>query len=302
MPRAMQTYVSLYGSWVQHLRTADGKRHSAARRTAGLLLADVTVIAAIVVSVGAATPEVTTVLAKRMGMSEAAARLTLLAGACITALPFVYGAFRLARKLGANLAAHAMPARGEGVDLAAAPRRALVVCLQLAILALVGIPFLAAIQPFVPMGPTAIGLGVVLALLAIPFWRSATNLEAHVRAGSQVITELLAAEARSPDHGAHALKEARHLIPGLGEPELVELAAESPAVGKTLKALNMRGLTGATVIALQSAGGAPAVPTGDETLAAGDILVVAGSTDAVRAARTMLGAPALGNGHGQGTG
>jgi CPA2 family monovalent cation:H+ antiporter-2 len=293
MPRALQTYASLYGSWVQNLRasTKDGRRQSAARRTAGLLLADVTVIAAIIVSVAGATPEVTSVLARRMSMSDPAARLTLLVGAIIAVIPFLYGAFRLARKLGANLAAHAMPARDEGVDLAAAPRRALVVGLQLAILALVGIPFLAAIQPFVPLGPTAIVLGVGLALLAIPFWRSATNLEAHVRAGSQVITELLAAEARSADHGAHALKEAHHLIPGLGEPELVQLAPESPAVGRTLKALNLRGLTGATVIALQPADGVPVVPTGDEKLVVGDILVVAGSTDAVRAARAMLSTP-----------
>jgi CPA2 family monovalent cation:H+ antiporter-2 len=293
MPRAMQTYATLYGSWVQHLRASnkDGRRASVVRRTAGLLLADMTVIGAIVVSVAGAMPEVTGVLARRMGMSVVPARLTLLVGAIIAVLPFLYGAIRLARKLGAALAAQAIPARGDGVDLAAAPRRALVVGLQLAILALVGIPFLAAIQPFVPLAPTAIVLGLALALLAIPFWRSATNLEAHVRAGSQVITELLAAEARSADHGAQALEGARHLIPGLGEPVIVELRAPSGAIGQTLKTLNLRGLTGASVVALRPAGGTAVVPTGDETLAAGDVLVLAGATEAVTSARAMLEPP-----------
>jgi CPA2 family monovalent cation:H+ antiporter-2 len=109
-----------------------------------------------------------------------------------------------------------------------------------------------------------------------------------VRAGAQVITELLAAEARSADHGAHALHDARHLIPGLGEPEIVELRTDSPAVGQTLKTLNLRGLTGATVVALQRLGGETSIPTGDEALAVGDVIVLAGSTEAVRAARAMV--------------
>jgi CPA2 family monovalent cation:H+ antiporter-2 len=297
MPPALQTYASLYGSWVQNLRasTKEGRKRSRVRRTVGFLLADVSIIAFIIISIASATPEVTALLKTRLGMSAQAARLAMLAGGIVAVLPFVYGAVRLARALGAALAAEAIPMR-EGVDLAAAPRRGLVVGLQLAILALVGIPFLAAIQPFVPLGPTAIVLGVGLALLAIPFWRTATNLEAHVRAGSQVITELLAAEARSADHGAHALQEARHLIPGLGEPQIVELQDGAPAIGQTLKSLNLRGLTGATVVALQPAGGAPAMPTGDEALAKGDIIVLAGSDDAIRAARVALTGGAS-NGH-----
>ena len=34
-----------------------------------------------------------------------------------------------------------------------------------------------------------------VALLVIPLWRSATNLEGHVRAGAQVILEALAAQS-----------------------------------------------------------------------------------------------------------
>jgi Trk K+ transport system NAD-binding subunit len=41
-------------------------------------------------------------------------------------------------------------------------------------------------------------------------------------------------------------------------------------------------------------GGTAAMPTGDETLAVGDVVVLAGSTEAVREARAMLGAEPLG--------
>jgi CPA2 family monovalent cation:H+ antiporter-2 len=290
LPHALQTYASLYGSWVQNLRMPSTERRETSHhgRLAGLLLVDVSVMAAIIIAAAAALPGLTRAIETHLGLGERVSRGTVFAGAAALALPFMFGALRMARALGAALAAEAFPPDGTTVDLAAAPRRGLVVGLQLTILALVGIPLLAVIQPFVPLVPTSIVLGLGIALLSIPFWRTATNLDAHVRAGAQVIKELLAAEARSADHGAEALHEARHLIPGLGEPMIVELAATAPAVGHTLKGLNLRGLTGASVVALQRASGATSVPTGDEALAAGDVVVLAGSTEAVRAARAML--------------
>jgi hypothetical protein len=41
------------------------------------------------------------------------------------------------------------------------------------------------------------------------------------------------------------LARMRELLPGLGEPVAVRLAADSPAVGRSLAALRLRGLTGA---------------------------------------------------------
>src|SRR5262249_56533909 len=101
----------------------DRRSLSRVRRTAGLLLADVSVIALIVINVAGATPEVTDVLAQRLGMSVRVARLTLLAGAVIAVLPFLYGAVRLARALGPALAAPALPAPGRGRHPAPGPRR-----------------------------------------------------------------------------------------------------------------------------------------------------------------------------------
>ena len=90
-----------------------------------------------------------------------------------------------------TLAEAALPAAGEGkVDLAAAPRRALVVTLQLAVVLLVGLPLLALTQPFLP-GRRRPLLALLLVVLGIAFWRSAANLQGHVRAGAQVIVEAL---------------------------------------------------------------------------------------------------------------
>jgi CPA2 family monovalent cation:H+ antiporter-2 len=291
LPHALQTYASLYGSWVQRLGAAPGAergRGRRVRRLAGLLALDAAIVAAIVISAARGGAAASQVLQARFHLGARAARALMLACPAVLALPFVTGAVRVARSLGATLAAEALPAQGTGVDLAAAPRRGLVVGLQLTSLVIVGVPFLAVIQPFVPLAPTALALAVFIALLAWPFWRTAANVDAHARAGAQVIKEVLAAEARSPDHGAEALHEARHLIPGLGDPVIVELAAGSAGVGRTLKGLDLRGLTGATVIALRRPTGETLVPTGDEPLATGDVLVLAGSSDAVHAARAWL--------------
>ena len=52
-----------------------------------------------------------------------------------------------------------------------------------------GIPLVAVTQPFLHSVPGAALLLVAVGLLAIPFWRSATELHGHVKAGAQVLLE-----------------------------------------------------------------------------------------------------------------
>jgi monovalent cation:H+ antiporter-2, CPA2 family len=68
------------------------------------------------------------------------------------------------------------------------------------------------------------------------------------------------------------------------------LAESSAAVGRTLRELDVRGRTGAMVLSITRATGQPVegVPRGGERLAAGDILVLAGTAEAVNAARAAL--------------
>jgi monovalent cation:H+ antiporter-2, CPA2 family len=199
-------------------------------------------------------------------------------------LPFALGAVRTARALGTALAVEALPS-SQGLDMAAAPRRALLVTLQLAILLLAGIPLVAITQPFVPSSSGVVVLGLGVLALALPFWRSAANLEGHVRAGAQVIVEALATQSeRMPT--AQAM-DVNTLLPGLGVTATMDLDPASRYVGKTLKQIDLRGLTGASVIAIERAG-AMVHPTGDEALLANDTLVLIGTRDAVAAAQELL--------------
>ena len=59
-------------------------------------------------------------------------------------------------------------------------------------------------------------------------------------------------------------------------------------MGRTLANLNLRGATGATVLAIARGGEEVLVPTGHEELRAQDVLALAGTHEAVDAARDLL--------------
>ena len=60
-------------------------------------------------------------------------------------------------------------------------------------------------------------------------------------------------------------------------------------MGKTLAEIRLRGLTGATVLAIRRGEHSVLVPSGEERLLEGDVLAIAGSKDAVNAAKQVLG-------------
>jgi CPA2 family monovalent cation:H+ antiporter-2 len=251
----------------------------------------VALLAAIVIAASLARPRLLRMATEVAPFDPRIARLLLVGATVVLIVPFILGAIRIARALGLALAAEALPGPAGGareLDLAAAPRRALLVTLQIAILLVVGVPVVALTQPFMPGIPAMAILLMGVALLIIPLWRSATNLEGHVRAGAQVILEALAAQSAAPTASA---PQPASLLPGLGNATNVPLGPESPAVGRTLKQIDLRGLTGATVIAIDRDGADVIYPTGDEELRAGDALVVTGTAEAVQAAQALLAAP-----------
>jgi len=293
LPKPLQTFAALYGSWVENLRAARPRQTAGARirRMVRLLLLDATLLAIIVIGTSLYLGRLTAAIESRVGLEEAMARPLVIGLAAALAAPFCVGVVRLARGLGMLLAEAALPPKAQGkLDLAAAPRRALVVTLQLTIFLLVGAPLVALTQPFLPGFLGAAVLLLLLVVLGVGFWRSTTNLQGHVRAGSQVIIEALAAQSHVRSAGTHSdnLEKLHPVLPGLGEPTSIQLEGTSPAVGRTLAELNLRGMTGATVLAIRRGEAGVVIPTAREQLQAGDVLALAGTHDAIDAARAVL--------------
>ena len=301
MPHALQTFVALYGSWMEEFRSKPREvtRAATIRRLSRLLVLDAALLGAIANAASAGLVPNTHFLEAKLGLASGLARLAVFGGAGVLALPLLRGIARLARELGLSIALAALPATQEGsLDLAATPRRALVVTLQIASVLLIGLPLLALTQPFLG-GFYAPALFALLLLgLAVAFWRGATELQGHVRAGAEAILEALVEQARKgssnpnasqePELPRDSLREVHRLLPGLGEPTPVRLEAGSQAVGKSLAELNLRGATGATVLAISRGADGLLVPAASDVLRSGDVLALAGTHDAVDAARRLL--------------
>src|SRR3989441_891309 len=198
-PRPLQTFAALYGSWLEELRS----RRPAAPATAGLrrllrlLVLDAALIATLIVTTATSIHRIAAFARDQLGMSEVVARWLVVAAAIALSAPVCIGVVRVSRKLGVTLARLPLPAEpAKRGDFPAAPPRMLVVTLQLAGVLLVGTPLLALSQPFIPVLPGVILFVLVLAMLWLGFWRSATNLQGHVRAGAQVVLDALTAQTR----------------------------------------------------------------------------------------------------------
>jgi monovalent cation:H+ antiporter-2, CPA2 family len=316
LPPRLQTIVSLYGSWVEQLGSPSTRRTLARRiRTvARALLVDAAAVAGIAIGASVGAPAATRWIAEALGGGPGRAWWTFFAGAALLAAPFLVGLVRNGRRLGLALASAALPEVAAGrPDLAAAPRRALLALVQLGTTVLVLLPVLAITQPFLPGVPGALLLASVVLGLGVGFWRSAAELQGHVRAGAQVIVEALAkqgapgGQAPGPEAEGEALDRIRAMLPGIGEPTALRLGADSPAAGRSLSELRIRGRTGATVLVISRPGASVMVPSGSEVLQPGDVVVLVGARGAVESARELLGAqasqlPAPGAAEGPGAG
>jgi monovalent cation:H+ antiporter-2, CPA2 family len=299
LPPRLQTVVSLYGSWLEQLRSSPARATVGARlrRIVRVLLVDSAALTAIVIGASVATEPAEEWVAGVLGISARLARPVPWLAAAAVSVPFCVGLVRNARALAVAVAAAALPEDAAGrPDLAAAPRRAFVATVQLGATVLALLPVAALTQPFLPGAPAAAVIALAVVVLGGAFWRSAASLQGHVRAGAQVIVEALAKQAARGHGGSQgdALDGFRAMFPGLGEPVAARLRPASPAAGRSLSDLGVRGRTGASVLAISRADGSVLVPTAGERLRDGDVLALSGTHDAIASALELLGADTLG--------
>ncbi len=298
LPRPLQTFVSLYGSWLELLRQPRAvSAWSLVRRGLALLLLYAVALAAIIIAsaVNLATQEV--FLTRRFGFGPAGASALIILGTALLTLPFAVGMVRAGRQIAEKLAARALPPPVRGVDQGRAPRRTLVLALQVGALLAVGLLIVATTQPFLPRLSAPALIALVMLSLGIAFWRAAKDLQGHVRATAEVAAHMLTAEHRRMAPTDVALAQVEQLLPGIGSLSAFTVEKGGPADKRTLAALNLRGLTGATVVAVNRGDRPLIYPSGAVQLEAGDVLALSGTREAVLAATARLTGPALTGGH-----
>ncbi len=290
LPRRLQTFVALYGSWIDRLRTSRQESSSIVRRLVRALVLDVGAIAALLIALSLTFHWFVAAL-HTLGLSHAAARLVVVGVGGALVLPFCVSVLRTTQRYARRLGMLAVPrdaAAGE-LDLGRQPRVVLEAAVRMLGISIAGLALIAITQPFLPGYTAAIVLLVAIGVLAVLFWRVTAGLHGHVRAAAEVVIEALAAQT-----GAHAepasdpLAKARDLFPGIGTPVRFELAPTHHAVGRSLADLELRATTGATVLAIVRDRVGIAVPDAHDPLRAGDVLAIAGTHEAVATAIALL--------------
>jgi CPA2 family monovalent cation:H+ antiporter-2 len=202
LPEPIQTVAALYASWIERVRSTPrpATERSRSNRIIRIILLDATLITALVIAVDVEIDRFSVLVSGMTRMSPEQVRFMVVLVTGLITVPLIFGLITSARALGTNLArrAFADPQQGK-VDLADAPRRALVILIQIAVILAVGIPVVAITQPFLPLHQGAFVLALLTLVLLIALWRNAANLQGHARAGAQIIASALAHQMASTD-------------------------------------------------------------------------------------------------------
>jgi CPA2 family monovalent cation:H+ antiporter-2 len=297
LPGPLQTYIALYGSWFEQVRSSPPKTGGRyrAQRLVRVLAIDVVLLAILFIGLSVEFPRLVRWLDEWAGLSVAPARVVVLIAAAVLAAPLVIALVRTTHLLGLAIAVRALPTpESRRVDMARAPRRALEVTLQFGLLFAVVALLTTVTQPFAPRIP---GIAVIFAaglVMLLAVWRSAKNLQGHAVAAGEVIAAALARRMiDGTSMSVDAAMDRMHaMLPGIGEPVAMTILSGSAAEGRTLAELDMRGMTGATVLALLRGDEQVVSPRGDLRLQVGDVIAVAGTHDAVDDVRAMVAPPA----------
>ena len=294
LPHRLQTFAALYGTWLARLRTASPAEPPRRRRLVRRLVLDSALLAVIILGAFTERGRFAPLVHGWVDLAPERGEQLVLLGALALTLPVVITMFLTARHLAGDLALQALPQPARGVDAARAPRRALTATVHLGLTTLaLAVPLLL-LQPMLPRYSTPVIVAAFLLLLVGAVWTAARDLEGHARAGAEVIATALAQELgrNTVEHDlTRTMERMVVMLPGLGEPVLMTVAPGSRCDGRTLGEVDLRGVTGATVLALTTdAEGARRsfVPTATDRLEAGDILAVAGAPDALAHAREMI--------------
>ncbi|NOT09516.1 MAG: potassium transporter [Gemmatimonadales bacterium] len=287
LPHPVQTVATLYASWVDLLSVPKklSAQAAARKRLVRLMILDAAFVAALIIGTSIAYRRLPAWLG-REAAEVAAWRLVLLGAGAVLATPFALGLVQTMRGLAVALAESVLPRPPKGVDQGLAPRRTLTVTLQIVFVVAVGVPLTLITLPFVP--PFGV-LGVIAAYLLIlgfGFWRTATDLDKHTRAGAELVVHVLAKQGHSGD--TETFEVVRGMLPGLGTIVPLEVMEGSEAAGATLGELNLRGRTGATVVAISRNGERVPLPDASTRTEVGDLVALTGSAQAIGLAAALL--------------
>ncbi len=290
LPQRIKTFATVYASWVESLQqetpSPPGRAGTGIARLMRVILLESVLLVMFTIGSAVGMAPIRQWVTDTTGLPRIPVAVVALSLVAFFIFPIVLSIVGSARRLGSALALAAFPVGKGGLDYGHEPRRALRLTAEIGIVLLVGTPIVVVTLPFIPsyIGPLAL-IALVL-LFGVAFWRSVGSLEGHYLATGGLITEALFRQRVGNE--PTAIERVRDLMPGIGALTPITLVDDSPAVGKTLAELDLRGLTGATIVALCRGEERIQFPSGGHQLHAGDLIALTGSESAIAAATKLL--------------
>ncbi len=286
MPERLQHLLGLYEAWLERFRATSGEATARPMRRALRVVAfDAVALVAIVAATLSFGGEASAALERACAIPRAVAAPLPALAALAVSLPFALALFRNARRLIDGIVAAAFPADPDATPGARAAANTLRIVVRLVVLLAVGLPSSAIIRPLAGGAWASLVLALLVIGSAFLVWRSAGAIENEYRSGAERIAVVLARQTARDEPSRVSLPT---ILPGLDGASSVPIGPDAYAIGKTLAQLNLRAKTGAMVVAIRRDDANVLLPTGHELLAAGDVLAIVGSEEAIASARALV--------------
>lgn len=282
LPRPLKVLESLYDSWFERIRQAatPGKGSRSIGWPIATIVSSAILLGAILIINERDPFDVTTMVANMERLSYFTAGLFVDAFALLLCALPAAGLYFGSRRLATALASRAFPTLSGDEVTAEEP---MIELLHVTILLVAAVPLLAIVQPF--MAPVE-GIGVIvisIVLMTIIVFRNARKIQDQMPNAARMIAAALAGSRTSSSAECGAYE-----VPGIGRLTPVSVGPSSSGVGRKLSEIDLHTRSGAVVVAIGRDGNEVIVPTGEEILRPGDVLELAGSSDAVATAIRLL--------------
>ncbi len=284
LPQKLQDVSSLYEQWFEAFRARKKPERSAIARSAWIAALDGVAATGLVVAAATFRSPLVAIVHDRFGLEPPWDAVVLWSATVVLALLPAVAFIHAARSLGVHTAERVFGPSSADPN-PRRPRRLLEVAVQLLVVLVVGIPCAVVALPFAG-GWLVLAIGVLaLGTLGL-LWRTAGQVAPQVQFSAERLVDLLSRQTAAQSGGATASKSDGIL--GLDMAHGVALDEHAHAVGRTLAELDLRAVTGATVVAIRNADDEHRLPTGQEPLAVGDVLALAGTAASIARARALL--------------
>ena len=271
LPRRLRLLLGMYEEWFERLKTQPANERPPIRRALRAIVVDGVGLIFLLAIAAIGGRVLLEWLVGRFAISGTVARIVFTLAILAVSVPLVLALWRNTAALARLVSEQVAGSASQGV------RGARLMVYSLVALA-VGLPALAVLRSLTETPYVLIGLAAVAIGIGVYVWRNASELDAELSSGAEQIAGVLARASAGADE---ARLSHPTLITGLDTVFGLRVKDGAYAIGKSLAELNMRALTGTTVVAIHRKDAQVVLPTGHERIAEGDILALTGTKSAI---------------------